>query len=165
MRPSASDECDFEKGRAEYGRLPSSFGTSTPLSTTHLLSPRQTRSLLLTPHPSPHYHLLSSINFHHVNLPTSPSFLYPGSYVSPKSTHNYKTFNLNVKLKRNGFSSVSTVAIKSPRSVSPMIAHRFIISEKMRLTKKYSHFYVPRFRTLCDRHVFIFITIFCSTVL
>lgn len=119
MRPFASDKCDFEKGRAEYG-LPSSFGTSTPLSTTHLLSPRQTRSLLLS---SSHYHLLSSINFHHVNLPTSPSFLYPGSYVSPKSTHNYKTFNLNVKLKRNGFSSVSTVAIKSPRSVSSMIIH------------------------------------------
>lgn len=115
-RPSASDECDFEKGeRAEYGRPPSSFGTSAPLSTTHSPSPRP------SPSPSPHYHLLSSINFHHVNLPTSPSFLYPGSYVSPKSTHNYKTFNLNVKLKRNGFSSVSTVAVKSPRSVSPMI--------------------------------------------
>lgn len=57
------------------------------------------------------------------HLPTSPSFLYPGSYVSPKSTHNYKTFNLNVKLKRNGFSSVSTVVIKSSRSVSPMTEH------------------------------------------
>lgn len=39
VRPSASDECDFEKGRAEYGRPLSSFGTSAPLSTTHSLSP------------------------------------------------------------------------------------------------------------------------------
>lgn len=59
-RPSASDECDFEKGeRAEYGRPPSSFGTSAPLSTTHSLSlspslpsPRQTLPLPLTPLPS-----------------------------------------------------------------------------------------------------------------
>lgn len=102
----------LRRGRAEYGRPLSSFGTSTPLSTTHSLSPRQSPSC--SPHPT-----FSSINFHHVNLPTSPSFLYLGSYVSPKSTHNYKTFNLNVKLKRNGFSSVSTVAIKSACSVSP----------------------------------------------
>lgn len=127
VRPSASDECDLEKGGreegdAEYGLpacLPSSFGASaapfyhpsTPSTYPSSLPVYQTQSL-----PPPSYRLLSSINFHHVNLP-APSFVsYPGSYISPKSTHNYKTFNLNVKLKRNGFSSAGTVAVKRPRA-------------------------------------------------
>lgn len=134
-----------------------------PLSTTHSLSPRQTRSPSCSSHPT--YHLLSSINFHHVNLPTSPSFLYLGSYVSPKSTHNYKTFNLNVKLKRNGFSSVSTVAIKSSCSVSPMIALRFTMSEKNTDNEKVFilPFHAIVFHTivLCNRNVFVFIFVQC----
>lgn len=118
VRPSASDECDLK--RESEIRPPAfllwclhnSLSTRPP-------SPCQTRSLSTNPF---HYHLLSSINFHHVNLPTylstPPSFLYPGSYISPKSTHNYKTFNLNVKLKRNGFSRASTVSDRSSRPIS-----------------------------------------------
>lgn len=111
--------------------------------------------------PSSHYHLLSSINFHHVNLPTSPSFLYPGSYVSPKSTHNYKTFNLNVKLKRNGFSSVSTVAIKNPRSVFPVIAHRFAILEKNGNKKIFTLPRTIRFCIVCNQNVFMLSVYVC----
>lgn len=66
-------------------------------------SPYQTQPLLPTT-------TFSSINFQRVN---PPLLRFPGSYISPKSTHNYKTFNLNVKLKRNGFSSASTVTIKN----------------------------------------------------
>jgi len=128
VRPSASDECDLKR---ESEIRPPAFllwCLHNSLSTTRPPSPCQTRSLSTNPF---HYHLLSSINFHHVNLPTylstPPSFLYPGSYISPKSTHNYKTFNLNVKLKRNGFSRASTVSDRSSRPISLRVDSRYKI--------------------------------------
>lgn len=112
-----------ERNTAAY--LPPLVPLHPFLPPTH--SPRARLDLSCSPRPTTIFSPLSTSTSTY--LPTSPPFLYPGSYVSPKSTHNYKTFNLNVKLKRNGFSSVSTVAIKNPCSVSSMIAHRFAIKK------------------------------------
>ncbi|XP_036140398.1 uncharacterized protein LOC114255342 [Monomorium pharaonis] len=82
--------------------LPSLVPLHPFLPPTHSLpAPDSIPPALFTPLPSSLLYQLPP------RQPTSPSFLYSGSYVSPKSTHNYKTFNLNVKLKRNGFSSIT----------------------------------------------------------
>lgn len=116
----------FKEGEQNTATCLSPFGTSATLFLPPIHLPRVARLAIPLyqplPLPSPIFYQLPprqpTYLPTYLPLPTPPSFLYPGSYISPKSTHNYKTFNLNVKLKRNGFSSASTVTVRNSRPIS-----------------------------------------------
>lgn len=155
MRPSASDECDFEKGRAEYGRLPSSFGTSTPLSTTHSLSPHQTPSC------SPHSTTIFSPLSTSTTSPTNLSFVsLPQQLRLSQVDTQLQNIQFERKVKTKWIFQHEYSRYQKPTLNLPD-AHRFTISEKMQVTKKYSYFYVLHFCIMQSKCLCIY---FCSRV-